>query len=165
MSTTLRNEKLFCDKCGGEFALHLPIPITEMVEKTELFEQLHKNCKQTWTEPIVNQDKSTREKAMFWIANGEHGMSSKTMWNCFMDNKKYPINHPHDPDDFSRCYKLLETVPEWYKDLHKLKPLSIEWSNLVDNWITLTVMYKQNIEENWKNKDQIGMYQLMKELI
>ena len=54
--------------------------------------------------------KSVKEKAMWWIANGETGMSSKTMWNCLIGNSNFPINHPYDPDDFSRCYKLLQGI-------------------------------------------------------
>lgn len=163
--TTFRNESLFCLNCGGEHKLIYPIAIPEMTKKVEAFNELHKDCKPTWKEPQVNQEKSTYEKAMFWIANGETGMSSKTMWNCLLGNKKFPINHPYDPDDFKRCYKLLQTVPEWKPQLEKLKPLSKEWSNLVDNWDKLTEMYEQNVKDNWKNYKKIGMYEFMETLI
>lgn len=107
----------------------------------------------------------TLKKALHWIGNGQVGMSSKTMWNCLIGNKDFPINHPYDPDDFSRCYKLLEAVPEWKNELHKLKPLSIAWNNLVENWDKLTEMYEQNVRENWKNSKKIGMYEFMGWLI
>jgi hypothetical protein len=77
----------------------------------------------------------------------------------------FRINYPYDPDDFSRCYKLLEHVPEWKKELDKLKPLCKEWSNLVDNWDKLTEMYEQNKKENWENSKQIGMFEFMQTLI
>ena len=54
---------------------------------------------------------------------------------------------------------------KWRSQLHKLKPLSIQWSNLVDNWDKLTEMYEQNKKENWKNADKIGMYEFMQTLI
>ena len=82
-----------------------------------------------------------------------------------MGNPKFPVNIPYDPDDFSRCYKLLVAVPEWKLELHKLKPLSKEWSNLVDNWDKLTEMYELNTKENWKNSKKIGMYEFMQTLI
>jgi len=97
------------------------------------------------------------KKAIQWIATGEKGSSSMTMWNCLIGNKDFPVNHPCDPDDFSRCYKLLEAVPEWKAELHKLKTLSWPWSNLVDNWDKLTEMYEQNVQEQ--------MYELMEILI
>jgi len=118
MATTIRNEKLFCLNCGGEFTLKYPVPVDVMIQKTEAFELLHKDCPKTWEEPKADQDQSVNEKAMWWIANGQQGMSSKTMWNCFMGNKNYPINIPHDPDDFSRCWRLLESVPEWKTQKH-----------------------------------------------
>lgn len=165
MATVIRNQNLFCTCCGGEHPLAFPLAITAYTEKSRAFETLHKDCPQTWIEPAVDQSQTTQEKAMWWIANGHVGMSSKTMWNCLIGNKGYPVNHPYDPDDFSRCYKLLEAVPEWKTKLHKLKPLSKAWSNLVDNWDTLTQMYEQNKAEGWKNHEKIGMYELMESLI
>jgi len=164
MATTIRNEKLFCDKCGKFEVIKYPIAIPDLISQTDKFEELHEYCRQIWIEPVASLVGTIREKAMWWIANGQHGMSSKTMWNCFMDNKKFPINHPHDPDDFSRCWKLLEAVPEWKEELHKLKPLSEVWSNLVDNWDKLTEMYETNVADNWVNSKEVGMFDLMQEL-
>jgi hypothetical protein len=163
--TTIRNDKLFCLNCGGQHPLNMPIPIGEMSKKIDAFNTLHKDCLKTWKEPVADQSKTANEKAMWWIGNGHVGMSSKTMWNCLIGNKDFDINHPYDPDDFSRCYKLLETVPEWKTELHKLKPLSEAWSNLVDNWDKLTQMYEQNESEGWKNSKKIGMYEFMDKLI
>lgn len=165
MATTIRNGDLFCLNCGGNFKLQYPMPVDEMSEKTMSFNRLHEDCKKTWTEPEADQTKPVYEKSMFWFNNGERGNSSETMWNCLMNNDNYPINHPYDPDDFSRCYKLLLFVPEWKNELHRLKPLSNQWSNLVDNWDKLTDMYEENKRTDWKNHKEIGMYELMKTLI
>jgi hypothetical protein len=165
MAITIRYEKLFCLKCGGEFAITYPISVLEMATKTKAFNTLHKDCKQTWVEPEADQSKNALQKAMWWIDNGRVGSSSKTMWSCLMGNYNFPVNIPYDPDDFSRCYKLLEAVPEWKSQLHKLKPLSKQWSNLVDNWDKLTEMYELNTKENWKNSKKIGMYDFMQTLI
>lgn len=165
MATIIRNEKLFCTCCGSEHALKFPIALDVLNEKIKAFEKLHEDCEQTWIEPEADQSKDVKEKAMWWMANGETGLSSKTMWNCFMDKADFPINHPSDPDDFSRCYKLLKAVPEWKDELYKLKPLSPAWSNLVDNWDELTDMFERNVSENWANYKEIGMYELMKKLL
>jgi len=163
MATTFRNEKLFCLNCGGAFALQFPIAIDVAAKKMKAFDDLHKDCKPTWVEPKADQGKDIRARAMWWIENGEVGASSETMWGCFMENKYFSINHPHDPDDFKRCYKLLQAIPEWKTELYKLKQLSMVWSNLVDNWDKLTEMYEENMKTNWKHYEKVGMYELMQE--
>lgn len=162
-----RNGNLFCDHCGAEHKLKFPIAVDEMAKKSEAFSVLHNDCKKTWTEPVVDQSKDTEEKAYWWMANGERGMSSEAMWRCFMNDRNGGNSHPHDPDDFKRCYKLLECVPEWKEkhNLRKLKRLSQQWSNLVDNWDKLTEMYEENVKTNWKEYKRIGMYEFMQKLI
>jgi len=163
--TTIRNNNLFCLNCGGEHRIIYPIGIDEMGIKVRQFNDLHGDCKKTWTEPGADMSSGVKERAMWWIANGETGSSSKTMWNCFMGNKNFSFAHPYDPDDFKRCYKLLKAIPEWKSNLVKLKNLSPAWNNLVDNWDKLTEMYERNVREDWKNHKAIGMYDFMQKLI
>lgn len=165
MNTTIRNEKLLCLNCGGEFKLNYPMPAQSFSDKLESFNTLHSECEKTWNEPEADQSQKASEKALWWIANGHVGMSSKTMWNHFMGNKDFEINHPYDPDDFSRCYKLLEAVPEWKERILELGLLSIPWKNLSENWEKLTEMYEKNKKEDWKNYKKIGMYEFMETLI
>ena len=104
-------------------------------------------------------------RAEWWHSYGEKGLSSITIWNCLSGYKGFEINHPYDPDDFRRCYKLLELIPEWKSELHKLKELSYAWNNLIDNWDKLTEMYEENVKGDWQDYDTIGMYKFMQELI
>lgn len=161
---TIRNEKLFCTKCGGEFKMNYPIKVDDFQKKSDAFIELHKDCEQTWTEPVADLSQDIIKRAEWWLKNGETGLSSMTMWSFFMGNKSFGISYPHDPDDFKRCYKLLEAVPEWKERILEIKVLCPEWSNLADNWDTLTKMYEQNVEEKWENHEKIGMYQLMNKL-
>lgn len=163
--TTFRNNSLFCLNCGGKFPLPFPIPVDLMTGKIEAFNALHKDCKPVWREPDADHGTDVKARAMWWIANGHVGQSSKAMWNCLMGNKDFAINHPYDPDDFSRCYKLLQAVPEWRGELHKLKSLSTAWNNLADNWDKLTEMYEENERTEWKNYKKVGMYEFMQTLI
>lgn len=165
--TTMRNNGLLCLNCGQKYDFKMPIGVKQMTNKIKAFNSLHGDCEKIWTEPIADQSKNIEEKAMWWIANGHIGNSSKTMWLCFMNQKDNRINHPYDPDDFSRCYKLLEAVPEWKEksNLKKLRKLSPAWDNLVENWDKLTEMFEQNRKEQWKNADKIGMYEFMQTLI
>lgn len=140
--TVFRNGNLFCTHCGMEYVLTMPIPIDQMTKTIEVFNGVHADCKKTWKEPVADHSKSIRERALWWLQYSETGASSKTMYNCLTGNRDFEINHPHDADDFSRCYKLLLAIPEWRKELHKLKRLSQAWSNLVDNWDKLTEMYE-----------------------
>ena len=165
MSTTIRNNTLFCLNCGNSYKLQYPIAVTDFSKKVEAFEELHKDCPATWKEPQVNQSKSIEEKANFWLVNGEHGLSSMVMCRTLMGDPSAGKNYPSDPDDFKRCYKLLQTVPEWRSELHKVAKISTEWHNLIDNWDKLTEMYEENIRTNWKNYKKIGMYELMQKCI
>lgn len=166
-NTTIRNGNLFCLNCGGEFVLKSPMKITDVVKKTDAFNELHKDCEKTWSEPKSDQTKTIEERAIWWLANGETGMSSKTMVGCFMNYTNYPINHPYDPSDFGRCYKLLQVIPEWKSNLYmrKLKKLSIPWKNLYQNWEKLTEMYEENEKKEWQTYKEIGMFEFMQTLI
>ena len=141
--TTIRKEKLFFFHCDGDFFLGSP----------------------TWKEPITDQSKDVEQKALWWIANGQVGLSSKTMWQHFMDQPIVRLNHPHDPDDFSRCYKLLEAVPEWKPRILELSVRSKSWKNLAENWNKLTKMFEENERNDWKTSKEIGMHDFMKTLI
>ena len=160
--TTFRNQKLFCLNCGGEQAIPYPIPVQMITAMIGAFNKMHKNCPATWKQPEADMSQSEGSRAMWWWNNGERGSSSETIWHCFMDNNRAgQINNPVDPDDFRRCYLLLKAVPEWRKDLFRLKHLSPAWSNLVDNWDKLTEM----LEEQFRTKKANGMYELMQECI
>ena len=160
--TTVRNKKLFCLHCGGEFDLHYPFPVNELIKKTKSFNSLHQDCKPMWKQPEVDQSKSVQDKMTFWLGQGERGISSETMFEVISGQitNRIPKRHPCDPDDFRRCYLLLKTIPEWKDELHKLRGLSPVWGKLVDNWDKLTEL----LEEQLKTKKPNGMYLLMKSL-
>ena len=168
MAAIIRNQNLFCDHCGETHKINYPISVSLLGDKIKAFTKLHKDCPKTWKEPEADQSKDIESTAYFWLANGEHGMSSKAIWHCCMGKiQSHGKSHPYDPDDFSRCYKLFETVPEWrekkYVDL--ISAMSPQWANLMLHWDELTKMYEENKRTNWKNSDKIGMYELMQKLI
>lgn len=71
MATTIRNQELFCLNCGQSFKLQYPIPVDELGKKIKAFDELHKDCPKTWSEPNVDQAKGIEEKAFFWFQNGK----------------------------------------------------------------------------------------------
>ncbi len=131
------------------------------------FEKDHKLCNKTWVEPVNEnpETKSETENSIWWSLNGEHGLSSKTIFNrlCMPPVKHLPLTnetHPSDPDDFRRCYLLLKSVPQWKDKLYKLKNLNNPWDKLIENWDKLTELLEEQILFGKEN----GMYDFMKSL-
>ena len=130
------------------------------------FGERHEKCKKTWQEPSPEETKGMRsmqDKMQWWIANGEQGVSSKTMYSVLSGHSimsSHSYNTPSDPDDFRRCYLLLKAIPEFVDMLPNMKSVR-GWSALVDNWDRLTEM----LEEQMKTKEDNGMYDFMQSLI
>lgn len=166
--TGFRNGDLFCFNCGTFYKISLPQPVDMVTAIIKQFSKSHNDCVKTWIEPVANPNLgldliSAKENANWWLMNGEHGISSKTIFKYLYgyDGGEIKIQFedtPCDPDDFRRCYLLLKAVPQWKMKLHLMKPVSPTWSKLVDNWDKLTVM----LEEQMQTKKANGMYEFMK---
>ncbi|STY64390.1 Uncharacterised protein [Mannheimia haemolytica] len=64
------------------------------------------------------------DKIAWWLANGETGVSSKTMAFYLGYGIRPKIEgYPHDVSDFRRCFLLLETVPFCEIGLKKMAEL------------------------------------------
>jgi len=103
-----------------------------------------------------------------WIVNGEVGTSSKTIWavmmNAVLPSRKdsWDYSVPHDPDDFSRCWKLLVLFPEWRGRLSEVAIQFPAWIGFVREWDKLTVMYEALLAEDKYYSHT--MYDFIKEL-
>lgn len=161
-----RNEKLFCFNCGGSHEIHLPLPVKQMTDTMKAFEKLHRNCLPTWKEPEAPASEGEPRNAAWWLANGEHGLSSKTIYSVITGQNimgtRYGYAHPCDPDDFRRCYLLLKAVPEWRIKLDRMRSISPVWNSLVDNWDKLTEMLEVAMKS--KTGKAPEMYDLMKSI-
>lgn len=143
--TTIRNNKLICRNCGEDEVLPFQMPVAEMVSLIDRFNQNHATCLPSWQEPQPDLSLAVEERAVWWSTHGETGLSSETIWNFFMkQNPTYEIHHPCDADDFSRCYKLLEAIPEWKDRIQEMKGLSKEWDILIENWDVITSLFRSN---------------------
>ena len=99
------------------------------------------------------------ENQINWLASGERGSSSNTMFTHLtgfdaecMRGLPAPFwknQHPSDPDDLSRCRLLLEDCPELAADLDKMKTCSDVWKSLVENWNELCLMMDKEAP-NWR---------------
>jgi len=166
--TGIRNGKLFCFNCGASYDMQLPQPVDMAAAMMKQFSKSHKNCQKTWVEPVADSNgKSLEENKNWWLINGEHGISSKNMFAVLSDGYRQTdkrLSTPSDPDDFKRCSQLLEAVPQWKSELHKLKPVSQTWSNLVDNWGELEEMLIEARKLWSEGKGAKRMYEFMKSL-
>jgi hypothetical protein len=87
-----------------------------------------------------------------WLANGERGVSSNTMVThlCGIDaTGDWGADHPHDPDDLSRCRKLLEQVPELAPMLPRMATCLPGWGALVWRWQELCDLMDEEAPE-WR---------------
>ena len=162
--TVFKNNDLFCFHCGTSYKMNLPQPIDMAGAMMKQFAKSHKDCKKTWIEPVADGNgKSLEENKNWWLLNGEYGASSKNMFTV-LSGGHAKLWTPADPDDFKRCSQLLEAVPQWRSELHKLKPISEAWSKLVDNWDKLEAMLVEARELWAKGKGAEEMFTFMKSL-
>lgn len=171
----MQSGDLLCKNCGGTYKITLPAPIDMWVAQGEVFTKRHKNCAKTWTPPPpVVIDPGTGDKQSRinkWLASGERGISSNTMLEVITGisatSGAFGRCEPCDPDDFKRCWKLLNAVPELREEFPILANESDVWKALVDNWDELAAMMPKVLEE-WKGERPYPtasrMYDRMKEL-
>jgi hypothetical protein len=108
-----------------------------------------------------------------WLAEGEHGLSSK-----FMVKHLFGLNilggwwrgepwHPVDPDDLRRCRFLVESDPEVSLRLPVMASASEIWRRLVEEWETVCDLMDSEYPE-WREPHPHGScpqtYARMKEL-
>lgn len=97
---------------------------------------------------VFNLSDDGKAKLLDWLASGDTGMSSKTIAKCAIGRKPdHDWSIPYDSDDFSRCYRLLQLIPELRGVLPVLAQKFPMWAPLVAEWDELTAMYEQDQAE------------------
>ena len=107
-----------------------------------------------------------QSKALDWLANGEVGISSRTMaMKLAFDQVPMDHSHPYDPDDLDRCLKLLEWVPELRAELPRMASVSRQWAALVANWERVEQSHLAEVGLGWmKARNAPKTYELMKSI-
>ena len=92
----------------------------------------------------ADASESIQERARDWISNGEVGTSSKTIWCAFTGapDPKHGACYPYDPDDFRRCRRLLEIIPEWRAQLHVVVARFPWFKPFADRWEEFDALYE-----------------------
>lgn len=88
---------------------------------------------------------SARDREDHWLIGGDAGVSSKAIWSVMTGRASSSWERgsttPRDPDDFGRCYRLLEDFPAWRERMPEVVAAHPEWSGLVAAWDELTSLY------------------------
>ena len=90
--------------------------------------------------------------ALAWIVGGDTGTSSTAIWATMTG---VPValgwsNHPRDPDDIGRCFRLLALVPEWRERLPEMAAVSPQWAALVGHWPELEALWLSEGDGTWR---------------
>lgn len=84
------------------------------------------------------------DSACQWLVGFDRGTSSDTMFSRFAGFSVMQEGSrsatPRDADDFYRCRRLLEQVPEFAARIDELRSISPAWDRLVSQWDALCTL-------------------------
>lgn len=93
--------------------------------------------------------------ALEWLANGETGVSSKTLvFRVMFDIRLHDGSHPYDLADLNRCIKALNAIPAMRPNLHKMADMSLTWKRLVSSWGVLEKSFVNEAGIDWVKSRQ-----------
>lgn len=98
--------------------------------------------------------------AIEWLQYGERGASSEAMFDALFDghfasNKEESTAAPSDADDFSRCRKLAEALPDCKDRFDRVAALSPTWAGIVAAWDSLCATMDAEAPE-WRSGKGTG---------
>lgn len=146
--TEVSTEKLMahCGKCEYEQHLGwLPMPADSFVALARLARCPHHGKKSMMHGPKPKATPDGDWRA--WLANGDTGISSETIWSVMTGLPVQRHGYPYDPADFGRCYRLLRVMPSWRARLPEVAarfPRSA-WPALIEAWDELTALYEEEL--------------------
>lgn len=90
-----------------------------------------------------------QQQIIEWLADGETGLSSKTMaFVVGFDVVPKRACYPQDPADLRRCMQLLTVAPAMRNHLSKLTSICPVWAEIIKNWAELEATYNQEITKD-----------------
>ena len=111
-----------------------------------------------------------KDKILDWLANGETGISSKTIAYKMAGIKldRMWLSHPSDPGDFKRCLKLVNLIPDIRPRLGEMRSVSKEWDALIEHWKEVEDCFMDEVAEwltdEFSQKRATKTYDLMKKI-
>lgn len=142
------------------------IAFWEMSAIADGFAKEHASCEPDPQVPI--REEARRKEAALspetWITGPDTGVSSMTIWSVMtgqpMPDRSCGPNVPHDPDDFGRCYRLLQAFPSWRERLPEVAARYPKWGPMVREWDRMTALYEEELATGAPPK----LYDLMHQL-
>lgn len=102
---------------------------------------------------LKGPDTGTSSRSIFAVLSKKHGHLA------FVGHGFGP-SEPLDPDDFGRCHRLLQAIPEWRGRLAEVAAAYPGWGPLIREWDRCTALYEQEEPTGRAPK----LYALMQEL-
>lgn len=116
---------------------------------------------------MAKKPKTVEQRALRWIVGDHVGLSSQAIWAHMMGAgaPRWGYCYPHDPDDLSRCLRLLRLIPEWRERMPEMAKHGKVWRALVKNWPRLEDAMEAEAGWDWRKKREAPeTYDLMKKL-
>jgi hypothetical protein len=87
-----------------------------------------------------------RPELINWFRSFDTGLSSMAIVShmegmLLPDVLRYGYNHPLDPSDFGRCYRLMLLLPEYRTRIQEMAQYSKAWELLTAHWDELERLY------------------------
>lgn len=98
------------------------------------------------------KDLARSDAAIQWLANGERGNSSETIFTHLTGvtaNLGSRNSHPRDPADLRRCRLLLEQVPALEPEFRKRMGRLKNWKALIAEWDNVCKLMDEETP-NWR---------------
>jgi len=79
-------------------------------------------------------------RASAWIVGNDTGVSSRTIHGVMLGlapGDGWGWDAPWDADDFGRCARLIDLIPEWGPRMHEVGDAVPAWRPIVDEWDAL----------------------------
>lgn len=167
-----RGGRYECQRCGGHYQPAMPASINVLSAMAEGFARDHRSCKphkdgapcphceKRGHDPDHCPQLTRPQSEVEWWHGTDTGLSSKCIW-LHMRGGTERKDHPLDPDDFGRCYRLLKLFPAWRKRIREMGEVSPQWRRLAKHWRELERLYEQELPTGTAPR----LYARMQELI
>lgn len=157
-----------CLHCGHKLELGFPVALDDYTDAGKGFEKRHRKCKRPagelcdfchrWGHGYL--DCPTVDGFISWSRCSDTGLSSKAI-AAHAQGGLGPVDHPLDPSDFGRCYRLVKRFPTAMSGVDALAKRSPQWERLAGHWNDLTALY----EEELASKVGTKLFARMQELV
>lgn len=101
--------------------------------------------KATW---INGRDTGSSSKSLFFFLDLISENVEITTFNIpcssFVNPYRVSFDIPYDSSDFGRCYRMLQSIPEFYESLNKIPKILPAWKPYIENWSSLERLYRQS---------------------